>query len=177
MKRAWILGLLLFFGCDKYYVSVKQLSVGPTYLASTHVGTPDPRQANPPEGQKLFIDWAIPEDVLEKSPRLVMYLLYKDHSQKELIYPIEHQRGYKVYSLLNNEFRETKGLLTYRAEIVTEGGEIYKDWKHQLWVNLITLEDINSSASDTSSSVSDQSTQGSVIETPGMREEGFSESS
>lgn len=138
-----MLGLLLLCGCDKYYVSVKQIKVGPTYLASTHVGTPDPRQAHPPEGQKLYIDWTIPEEILEKSPKIVMYLLYKDHSQKELTYPIEHQRGYEVYSLLNEEFKKTKGLLTYRAEIVTEDGEVYKDWKHQLWVNLITLDDIN----------------------------------
>jgi hypothetical protein len=137
-----MLGLLFFFGCDKYYVSVKQISVGPSYLASTHVGAPDPRQAHPPAGQKLYIDWAIPEGVLEKSPKIVMYLLYKDHSQKELVYPIEHGRGYEVYSLLNEEFKEKGGLLTYRAEIVTEDGAIYKDWKHQLWVNLITLEDI-----------------------------------
>lgn len=176
MKRAWILGLLLLVSCEKYYVCVKQISIGPSYLASTHVATPDPRQAHPPEGQKLFIDWVIPEDILEKSPKMVVYLLYKDHTQKELSYPIKYQRGYEVYSLLNEEFKKTHGLLTYRAEIVTEDGEIYKDWKHQLWVNLITLEDISSSASSMSSSVSDQSMQGSVIDTPGSKEEGSSES-
>lgn len=177
MKKAWIVGLLLVCGCEKYYVSVKQISVGPSYLASTHVGTPDPRQSHPPQGQKLFIDWSVPAQILEKSPKIVMHLLYKDHSQKELSYPINYQRGYEVYSLMNEDFEKSHGLLTYRAEIVTDDGMIYKDWKHQLWVNLITLEDINSSASSTSSSVSDQSMQGSVIETPESKEEGFSQSS
>jgi hypothetical protein len=130
---------VLLAGCEKYYLSLRQQKVDATYLASSRVGTPDPEAAHPPLGQKLIIDWAIPKKLLAKKPEVVLYILYKDHSQKKLVYPIRDRHGNEVYSLLNDDFEATGGLLTYRAEIVLPGGEIYRDWKHQLWVNLITV--------------------------------------
>jgi hypothetical protein len=132
--------LALFTGCDKYYVSVRQIHVDDQYLASTHVGTPDPRRNPPPSGQKLVIDWQIPPEVLGQNPKIVLHLLFKNHVEMREIYPIKNKCDTKVYSLLNDEYFVTGGLLTYRAEIVLEDGEIYRDWKHQLWVNLITLD-------------------------------------
>jgi hypothetical protein len=166
--------LILLCGCEKYHVSVRQLHVDPTYLASMHVGTPDPRKAHPPIGQKLIIDWTVPPEMLAQDPKLVMYLIYKNHTEKEVSYPILYRNGTHVYSLLNEEFEQTKGLLTYRAEIVVDG-KVYKDWKHQLWVNLITLEEERTaSAASTSDSVISQSMQGSVIDTAYLSEDGFS---
>lgn len=151
------------------------MPVNAGYLASTHVGTPDPRQAHPPLGQKLIIDWNVPPEVLAQEPKVFVHLIYKDHSQKEAVYPILYRSGTKVYSLLNEEFEKTKGLLTYRAQIVLADGSVYKDWKHQLWVNLITLdEESTDSAESTNSSVSSQSMQGSVMETAYLSEDGFS---
>lgn len=171
-----ILLLVLLFSCDKYYISVRQMPVNAGYLASTHVGTPDPRQAHPPLGQKLIINWVVPPEVLTQDPKVVLYLVYKDHTEKKISYPILYRNGMEVYSLLNEEFENKKGLLTYRAEIVTQEGEIYKEWKHQLWVNLITLdEERSSSAASTNSSVASQPMQGSVIEIPYLSEEGLSD--
>jgi len=161
---------LLLASCDKYYVAVRQIPVNTSSLASAHVGTPDPRLAHPPLGQKLVVDWVVPGELLIKQPRVVLFLLYKDHTEKKLSYPIEYKSGYAVYALLGEEFEKTKGLLTYRAEIVTAEGEIYRDWKHQLWVNLITLEQ-----ESTSSSVDAQSMQGSVSESVDLSSAGFSE--
>ncbi len=144
--------LFLFFillaSCEKYYVSVSSIPINASYLASSQVGTPDPRQAHPPVGQKLVIDWAIPPEMLSEQPKIILHLLYKNHGEKEVVYPITCRGGYTVYSLLNEEFVETKGLLTYRAEIVTEGGKVYREWKHQLWVNLITLDERQERTSD-----------------------------
>jgi hypothetical protein len=133
--------LLLLTGCSKYYLSLRQMPIDASYLSSSYVGTPDPRKADPPRGQKIVFQWAIPPEIVEKKPQLVFYAIYKNHSEKTLVYPIESRLGYEVYSLLDKEFDETGGLLTYRAEIITPDHHVYQEWKHQLWVNLIKLEE------------------------------------
>lgn len=146
--RFCFLFFILLASCEKYYVSVRSIPVNASYLASSHVGTPDPRQATPPVGQKLVIDWSIPPEMLAAQPKIVLHLLYKNHTEKEVVHPITCRGGYMVYSLLDGDFAETKGLLTYRAEIVTEEGQVYREWKHQLWVNLITLDVMQEQTSD-----------------------------
>ena len=166
--------LLLLSGCEKYYVSVRNIPIDASYLASSAVGTPDPRQANPPFGQKLVIDWDIPPELLDENPRIVLNILYKNHTEKEVIYPISHKRGYEVFDLLNQQFFETQGFLCYRAELLIGEGRVYREWRHQLWVNLITLKELeerSSPAEESSASVSSQPKQGSVIETPLSSEE------
>jgi len=134
--------LLILAGCSKYFLTVRQISVTPNSLASSHVGSPDPRQNTPPVGQKLVIDWVIPSEILTQEPKVVLSLVFKNHTEVKKTYPIYYRSGYVVYTLLDEEFYQTGGLLTYRAEIVTGDGEVYRDWKHQLWVSLIHLEDI-----------------------------------
>ncbi len=160
--------LLLLSSCQKYEVSVSQHLINRDYLASTHAATPDPRQACPPMGEMLSANWILPTCLLEEEPSLKLHVIYKNYTEEIFTYPIENKRGYVTYFLINDDFFEKKGILTYKAEIITEEGEIYREWKHQLWVNLITLEEleINSSAMDSSSSVVDHPIQGSVIETP-----------
>ena len=137
------------------------------YLASTHVGTPDPRQADPPFGQKIVMQWAVPPEMLVDKPRLIFHVIYKNHTEEEIIYPIEDRSGMEVFSVLNEQYREKGGLLTYHAEIRLQDGTVYREWTHQLWVHLITFEDERSSeALKTSDSVSPQFKQGSVTDTP-----------
>jgi hypothetical protein len=127
-------------------------------LASSHVGTPDPRQAHPPLGQGIIINFWIPTNILKKQhPSLTLDLLFRNYSQKKITYPLSSTWGYKVYKLLNEEFAKTGGLLTYKAEIVAQDGTVIKEWEHQLWVRLITAED-NSSAAVTPLSPEDQET-------------------
>ena len=98
------------------------------------MGTPDPRQTHPPLGQKLILDWSLPQEVLDEQPKIVLHLLFWDHTQKQITYPVTYRTGYEVYSLLNEEYEKNHGLLTYRAEIIIQEGKVYRDWKHQLWV-------------------------------------------
>jgi hypothetical protein len=101
------------------------------------VGSPDPRQADPPCGQKVVLQWAIPPELLSEEPRLIFHVLYRNYTQEEIVYPIEDRSGMEVYSLLNEEYRSRGGLIAYQAEIRTKNGEIYRKWTHQLWVQLI----------------------------------------
>jgi hypothetical protein len=171
-----LISCLALSGCSRYYLSICQQKINRDYLASTYVHTPDPRQENPPIGQMLTLSWQVPGKIMKRSPEVRLHLIFWDYTEQEIAFPMKHRIGYVNYKLLDDEFRQKKGILTYRAEIVTADGEVYKTWKHQLWVNLIQIEDecqptenveaTSASAHSTSSSVDDQSKQGSVTETP-----------
>jgi hypothetical protein len=134
--------LLSLASCSRSILSVRQQWVDSRYLASTHVGTPDPRQEHPPFGQQLVIYWWVPNHVLEKNPELDLSVIFWNFTQKKITFPIHSNSGYKVYSLLDEEFQDTGGLLTYKAEINTPGEtQPFGEWKHQLWVNLIELDE------------------------------------
>jgi hypothetical protein len=133
--------LLVFSSCDKYYVSVAQQWVDVRYLASTHVGTPDPRQDHPPVGQMMIVDWRIPKSLLNKKPHIQLTMIFWNYTEKTICFPIEQRMGWVTYKLLDEEYDETGGILTYKAEIVSEDGSLFREWKHQLWVNLITIDE------------------------------------
>lgn len=139
MTKFLFLLLLFSFGCSKYYVSVRREKIDASYLASSYVNTPDPRQKNPPFGQQLIIDWLVPERLIKQEPQVVLYIIFKNYTEHKETFSIDAKRGYAIYSLLDKNYMEKKGILTYRAEIVTREG-VYRDWKHQLWVNLIHVD-------------------------------------
>lgn len=134
-------GLCFLTSCDKYYLSLRQVPVDASYLASTHVQTPDPRRDHPPHGQKVVLQWSVPPEILQQKPQILFHVIYKNHTEKEFVYPIENRLGYTVYSLLDKEYDETGGLLTYRADILTPDHQVFREWKHQLWVELIHLDE------------------------------------
>ena len=141
LRQCLILSLLLLCGCEKYYVAVKREYVDQLKLASTFVGSPDPRQKNPPKGQELIIEWRLPQDALDQELTLVLSVIYKNHSEETFCYPVDRRRGVITYALLDEAYRKTEGFLTYKAEIKTLDGMIVKEWKQQLWVDLIVIDE------------------------------------
>jgi hypothetical protein len=146
MRLLGICSLFLFIAllgssCSKYYLSVQQQWVDINYLASVQVNTPDPRKANPPLGQMLIIDWHIPPRVLKQHPKVVLDLILWDYTTRTVTIPIKGQLNYTTFELLNEEYEKVGGILTYKAQIVTEDGRVFRESKHQLWVNLITIEE------------------------------------
>lgn len=156
--------LALLAACSSQHISISQQRIDRDYLASSHVHTPDPRQENPPFGQMLIVDWSVPRSILKKHPQIILYLIYRNFTEEVFYYPITSGGGHKLFFLINKEYEEKKGILTYKAEIVTDDNQVYSEWRHQMWVNLITLQE-NEPTEAISSSVVDQSIQGSVIET------------
>jgi hypothetical protein len=140
MRVLFLFCLLIFSGCRQYYLSICQEWVDVRYLASSHVATPDPRQDHPPIGQMLIIDWRVPKDIFKKKPEIVMDLILWDYTTRQVRIPIKRRMDFATYRLFNEEYEKTGGILTYKAHIVTQDGEIYREWKHQLWVNLITID-------------------------------------
>ncbi len=144
-----IILLLAFSSCQKYYLVIYQEKVSRESLASSHVGTPDPRLKNPPKGQELIIEWQIPREILQENPEIHLQVVYKDYSEAQFVYPIAYQSGYRVYTLLGEEFLKTKGLLSYKAELKTEDGKVYRTWQHQFWVKVIRLEESDEEEGET----------------------------
>lgn len=139
------MGLLV--GCSQYYLTISQQWVDARYLASTHAKTPDPRQDHPPLGQMLVLDWRVPKEVLKQKPVLVLDLLLWDYTTKQVRFPIDKRMDYVTYKLLNQDYEKSGGILTYKAAIVLEDGTPYRQWKHQLWVNLIVIDQEENAAS------------------------------
>jgi hypothetical protein len=131
--------LLILAGCKQYYLSICQEWVDVRYLASSRVNTPDPRQDHPPIGQMLILDWRVPKEILKRNPELVLNLILWDYTTRQVRYPIKNRMNYATYKLLDEEYNKSGGILTYKAEIITADGEVYREWLHQLWVNLITI--------------------------------------
>lgn len=136
-----LLTLLIGSGCSKYYLSVQHQWIDINYLASVQVNTPDPRKLNPPLGQMLIFDWYIPTRILKQNPSIVLDLILWDYTPKTITIPIKGQLNYTTYELLNEEYEKTGGILTYKARIVTPDGATFCETKHQLWVNLINIEE------------------------------------
>ena len=181
--------LSLLTGCEKYYLSLTNQTINVDSLASVYALTPDKRKESPPLGEMIVLDFRVPKQILCKDPKIDLYVLYGNYTEKKFTFPITKRMGYFTYKDLNEEFIETKGIITYRAEIRLDSGEIYKDWTHQLWARLITVEEkepayeeepvmvvedlwfdehINRSvAESTNSLVEEKSIQGSVTDTQG----------
>jgi hypothetical protein len=141
--KYFFLALIILASCEKYYISIRNIDVDKNYLSSVHVNTPDPRQEKPPKGQKLVVKWLIPNALIVEKPELILCVIYKNHTEETFRYEIKEHAGQHICSLLKDRFIEKKGFLTYKASIVTGKGEIYRSWQHQMWVNLINLEEDN----------------------------------
>lgn len=126
------------------------MCVDVNYLASTHIGTPDPRQKHPPQGQRLLVTWKFPTSIFDQGLRLVLTARHWDQSEELIEYPLTKRWSYE-------EFYFPCKLLTYKIEIFNTCGELVDLWEHHFWTELIDMS---------SDSVSSQPMQGSVIETP-----------
>lgn len=133
--------LLFLTSCEKYYLSLTDQNINVNSLASVGAGTPDKRQQSPPFGEMIVMDWRIPKDVLQKHPVIDLHVIYGDYTEESFEYTLKKRMGYVTYKDLNEEYASKKGIITFRADIRLEDGTIYREWKHQLWANLITISD------------------------------------
>lgn len=130
----WIILLLLFTGCQKYYVEVYKERVSRETLASTFAESPDPRQKNPPHGEKLLVTWRLPKEAVKNPLILVLQVVREDFSEVTEVYPVDKRRGLITYGL------EEKKILTYRASIQTLSGDVVEEWTQALWFSVIREE-------------------------------------
>lgn len=160
MHLKFLILAFLVAGCYRHHLYVQQEWVDKNFLASTHVGTPDPRQAHPPEGQRLLIGWDFPRSIFQKELTLAVSVRFWDDTQKEISYALTKKRGYKAYFFPNEK------ILTYRVQVISKEKQVIETWKHHFWTELIKVGESSRNASSSQSSVSSQPIQGSVIDKP-----------
>jgi hypothetical protein len=117
---------------------VQQEAIDRDFLASTKVGTPDPRQVDPPEGQRILIGWDYPKSVFSEGLTLVLTARLWDSTQKVLFKPIERKRDVAAFFFPSDE--KEKKILTYRIQVINGEGKILETWKHHFWTELIEID-------------------------------------
>lgn len=141
MQRIFLFLICVFCsGCQRSFVTVVQEKMHRSLLASSFVDSPDPMQYNSPRGKKLYISWNIDADRSFEDCLIRISMIFRNRNVKTLDVPIPRKRGTIVYSLLDQEYYEIQGLLTYKVEIVAKNEEILAVWTHQMWVDIIKLK-------------------------------------
>lgn len=123
--------------CSSNYISVDKIKTDKLTFASRFAKTPDPRALNPPKGEKLYINWSLPIEFEPHMYRLKIDIVYRNLTKETLVYPVKRRAGAQIVELLGDEFKEKKGFLVYKMEIVHLDGEVVSDYTHRMWVDLI----------------------------------------
>ncbi|MBA3720992.1 MAG: hypothetical protein H0W88_01155 [Parachlamydiaceae bacterium] len=132
--------LLLQIGCTNR-LAVQTRYLTHESLASSHVDTPDPNLHRPFIGQQLIISWYLPDEELAyENLQLNLKVRLRNREEKDITVPIPHvTQGYYIFKVVNEEFCETGGILTYKVEILGDSC-VLECWKHPLWVELIKFD-------------------------------------
>ncbi len=117
---------------------MQQEWVDAEFLASSKIKTPDPRQDNPPNGQRLLVGWKFPQNLFDEKLTLVTTVRLWDNSEEMFYQPIEQKWGYAAYYFPSGDCIERR-ILTYRIEVINEEDEVIETWDHHFWTELIEL--------------------------------------
>lgn len=132
--------LLMCAGCCRPpHLSVQTLYFTRESLASYYVETPDPMLLNPPQGQKLLVSWSFPRYFLcYDNLRLNIHIRLRN--LQEIVFDVRPLKpcGTYTYVLSNEEFFDSKGILTYKVDLLGEN-TLIEEWRHQLWHELIDI--------------------------------------
>lgn len=141
MKRVLLLIFcLLLTGCYRNNLLVIQRKVTPDYLASTHIGSPDPRRENPPCGQLLAVFWDFPSGNFCRGTHLVVTVRFWNNTEKVYKKYLAQRKGHFDLYFPHLSHEEEKKILTYKAEVFSGTGKLISSWKHHFWIKLIHLQ-------------------------------------
>ena len=107
-----------------------------SYLASSHIDTPDPCRACF-NGQQIVINWNVP--IRNLPATIILQVRYGNHECYEMTYQVNSPRGFQLYRLLNKEFWEKQGIASYSLKIYS-GDQCIGTWNHHLWADVIDIK-------------------------------------
>jgi hypothetical protein len=131
---------LLCASCYKKHLYVQQETVDLTSLASYDIGTPDPRKAHPPTGQRILVSWDFPKSIFDQNLTLLLTVRFRNNQQDLLAHPLERKRGYTTFFFSNEKKQIQKKILTYQVQVLSKEGKILETWKHHFWTELIDVD-------------------------------------
>lgn len=110
---------------------MQQEWVDRNFLASSHVNTPDPRQKNPPLGQRLLVAWRFPLNLVNEELQMLLTVRFWDNTEELFTHPIDRSKGTAAF------YFSDRKILTYQIQVVTKEGQVIETWEHQFWTKLI----------------------------------------
>ncbi len=142
MKLKGILFFALFFLCSCYrnHLHVQIENIGTDFLASTHVGTPDYRQEDPPFGQRIIVSWDFPTILYKKDLSVFLTVRFWNNTEVTKEHRLHARKGRKLFFFSNKAREKQNKILTYRIQVKTKDGEIVDSWKHQFWTEVIDVD-------------------------------------
>ncbi|MDR3624616.1 MAG: hypothetical protein P4L16_05705 [Chlamydiales bacterium] len=120
------------------YVRLEALSL--EYLASSVVDTPDPDRCGHYCGQQFVIVWSTMGTSCTPQYRVVISYITGTHCFEQVEIPVSGACGALRYRILNEEYKRTEGVLTYKVELF-EGNLLKATWKVRNWVDWISTEE------------------------------------
>lgn len=127
-------------GCYQGHLYVQQERVTPADLASSHIGSPDPRAGHPPIGQRLVLAWDFPRSEFRRDLTFHITVRLWNNEEKHYTVPIVRKRGITDFFFSNPTDAQELKILTYRVLVQDASGQIVDKWVHQFWTELIQLE-------------------------------------
>lgn len=128
------LSLILCTSCSAKYLTVYTDYLSHENLASSHIGSPDPQLNHPPVGQRLILSWSVPKRY--RNLHLEITLRFRTREEYSMSIPLKNVSGDYIYSLINEDYFQKRGILTYKVDLFSENS-LLEEWKHQLWTELI----------------------------------------
>lgn len=130
--------LLYSSSCTLRRLDVQTQYLNHEYLASYHVGTPDPRLHETIMGQRLLVQWSLRAHEIEGQEMFLdLKVRFRNHQEQEIRVPISAKRGTYLYEVTDETYCQSGGILTYLVEIRTSTNCLLASWKHPLWTDLI----------------------------------------
>lgn len=145
MPKIWVISkflscILLLSACSSAPLSIQTTYLTPEYLASYVVETPDVRLECPFLGHQLNLTWNLNECYPLSSTKIELTIRFRNRTEENIIISLNKKSGDYVYRIMNDEFIETGGILTYKADIKV-CDEVVHTLYHQLWVDLISFDE------------------------------------
>lgn len=137
--RLFFLAFLFVAGCTRSDICVVQDFIDKNNLASSFAYTPDPLLRCPPTGQRLLIDWRAPSKQ-STDHCLVLSVIYRNLEEERFCYPVCGNSGQIEHLLLGEKYLDTKGLFTYKIELLDDKKELVACFEHRMWVKIIRPE-------------------------------------
>lgn len=106
-----------------------------------HAETPDPKAERGEVGQRLIISWDLPYKEFHKHLwQVKVQIQFGNRTEEEKTKKITNFEGDWVLKWSGRPYVDKRGIVSYKAELMRDGA-VVNTFQHQLWCELIRLED------------------------------------
>ena len=82
------------------------------------------------------MSWNLPRMEPLEDSEMIFAVRLGDHEVEEVTVPVQRHNGFWIYRILNKDYWQHKGILSYSARIIHDG-EVVHRFDHKLWQDLI----------------------------------------